>query len=78
MTLELFKAPRKLVDDLSACGLRHVGYGVPPELCAPVVCAYVEVVRQASIDGGRETCAESLVLHPHRHMGGRVMLVGSS
>merc|ERR1719343_1601377 len=28
MTLEIYKEPRKMVEDISALGLRHVGYGI--------------------------------------------------
>lgn len=38
------------MDELSASGLRHVGYGVPAELCAPFVCAYVGILRKVVDD----------------------------
>eukprot|EP00434_Breviolum_minutum_P019615 symbB.v1.2.017301.t1/scaffold1350.1/size123852/1 len=34
-----------MVDDLSALGLRHVGYGVPIELFAPFTDSCVEVMK---------------------------------
>merc|ERR1719450_1971918 len=37
MTLEIFKDPLKMVEDISALGLRHVGYGIPTELFGPFV-----------------------------------------
>mmetsp|Transcript_51511 Transcript_51511/g.122492 ORF Transcript_51511/g.122492 Transcript_51511/m.122492 type:complete len:1163 (+) Transcript_51511:75-3563(+) len=44
MTLEMFKDPVKQVDELSATGLRHVGYGIPTELFAPFTSACIETV----------------------------------
>mmetsp|Transcript_43045 Transcript_43045/g.98995 ORF Transcript_43045/g.98995 Transcript_43045/m.98995 type:complete len:1102 (+) Transcript_43045:133-3438(+) len=44
MTLEIFREPAKMVDDVSALGLRHVGYGIPTELFGPFVSACVEVL----------------------------------
>ena len=41
MTLELYVSPVKMVDDISALGLRHVGYGIPTELFGPFVSACV-------------------------------------
>eukprot|EP00929_Paragymnodinium_shiwhaense_P020516 TRINITY_DN13656_c0_g3_i1.p1 TRINITY_DN13656_c0_g3~~TRINITY_DN13656_c0_g3_i1.p1 ORF type:complete len:1057 (-),score=288.00 TRINITY_DN13656_c0_g3_i1:269-3439(-) len=35
MSLDLYKEPVRMVDDLSAIGLRHVGYGIPTELFDP-------------------------------------------
>merc|ERR1719199_830099 len=45
MTLEIYRDPAKMVDDLSALGLRHVGYGIPIEMFGPFVTACVQVVR---------------------------------
>jgi hypothetical protein len=42
MTLELYMDPLTMVDQISACGLRHVGYGVPTELFVPLVAAYTD------------------------------------
>lgn len=42
MTLELYMDPLTSVDQISACGLRHVGYGVPTELFVPLVAAYTD------------------------------------
>ncbi|CAJ1397198.1 unnamed protein product [Effrenium voratum] len=50
MTMDIFRAPRKLVEDISALGLRHVGYEVPVELFSPFVAAAVEVVRDMATD----------------------------
>merc|ERR1719506_907365 len=45
MTVDIYKDPVKMVDDISALGLRHVGYGIPTELFGPFVTACVKVVR---------------------------------
>jgi len=50
MTLEIYKDPKKMVEDISALGLRHVGYGIPTDLFGPFVTACVQVVRQLSDD----------------------------
>jgi hemoglobin-like flavoprotein len=44
MTMELIRDPKKVVDDISALGLRHVGYGIPTELFGPFVTACIEVI----------------------------------
>lgn len=44
LTLELYQRPAKVVLDLSALGLRHVGYAIPTELFAPFVSACVHAV----------------------------------
>eukprot|EP00931_Biecheleriopsis_adriatica_P069428 TRINITY_DN4327_c0_g1_i2.p1 TRINITY_DN4327_c0_g1~~TRINITY_DN4327_c0_g1_i2.p1 ORF type:complete len:1143 (+),score=249.93 TRINITY_DN4327_c0_g1_i2:113-3541(+) len=46
MTLDLYKEPWRMVDDISALGLRHVGYAIPTELFAPFVTATVEVLQK--------------------------------
>jgi len=56
MTLEMYQAPVKMVDDISALGLRHVGYGIPTELFGPFVTACVEVLMTRTSD---ETTVES-------------------
>jgi len=45
MTTEMFKDPKRLVEDISALGLRHVGYGIPTEFFAPFVSAAVDAVK---------------------------------
>eukprot|EP00929_Paragymnodinium_shiwhaense_P020512 TRINITY_DN13656_c0_g1_i1.p1 TRINITY_DN13656_c0_g1~~TRINITY_DN13656_c0_g1_i1.p1 ORF type:complete len:1060 (-),score=260.92 TRINITY_DN13656_c0_g1_i1:266-3445(-) len=40
MSLTLYKEPVQMVDDLSAVGLRHVGYGIPTELFDPYIQAW--------------------------------------
>jgi hypothetical protein len=50
MTQELFQDPVKMVDDISALGLRHVGYGIPTELFAPFVNSIIEVLGNYSND----------------------------
>merc|ERR1719337_291720 len=56
MTLEIYQNPVKMVDDISALGLRHVGYAIPTELFAPFVSACVEVLMTRTSD---ETVVES-------------------
>lgn len=50
MTIEMFENPGKVVQDLSALGLRHVGYGVPVELFPPFVGSAVEAVAEVTED----------------------------
>merc|ERR1719231_2033145 len=50
MTLELYQDPIKMVDDISALGLRHVGYAIPTELFGPFVSACVEVLMTRTND----------------------------
>uniref|UniRef100_A0A7S2QH07 Globin family profile domain-containing protein n=2 Tax=Zooxanthella nutricula TaxID=1333877 RepID=A0A7S2QH07_9DINO len=50
MTVELYKDPKHMVEDISALGLRHVGYGIPTELFGPFVTACVQVVRTLTDD----------------------------
>jgi len=44
MTLEMYREPKRMIEDLSALGLRHVGYAIPTELFGPFVTACVQVV----------------------------------
>jgi hemoglobin-like flavoprotein/uncharacterized membrane protein YgcG len=50
MTLEMYMDPVKMVDDISALGLRHVGYAIPTEFMGPFVTACVEVMSTATTD----------------------------
>ncbi|CAE8599594.1 unnamed protein product, partial [Polarella glacialis] len=50
MTIEMYRDPKKMVEDISALGLRHVGYGIPTEFFAPYVSGAVEVVRTMTTD----------------------------
>jgi hemoglobin-like flavoprotein len=50
MTLEIYQTPVKMVDDISALGLRHVGYAIPTEFFGPFVSACVEVVQSVTKD----------------------------
>jgi len=54
MTIEMYKDPRKMVEEISALGLRHVGYGVPTEFFAPYVSGAVEAVRTMTKDEDAE------------------------
>mmetsp|Transcript_105817 Transcript_105817/g.306087 ORF Transcript_105817/g.306087 Transcript_105817/m.306087 type:complete len:1164 (-) Transcript_105817:65-3556(-) len=61
-TLEIFRAPREMVDDLSALGLRHVGYGIPTDLFPAFVDACAQVVREMAEDAAADAFAWSLSL----------------
>ncbi|CAE8659910.1 unnamed protein product [Polarella glacialis] len=54
MTIEIYRDPVKMVEDISALGLRHVGYGIPTEFFAPFVSGAVEVVRLMTTDESAE------------------------
>merc|ERR1712159_856941 len=56
MTLELYQNPVQMVDDVSALGLRHVGYDIPTEFFGPFVSACVEVLMTVTSD---MDCVES-------------------
>ncbi|CAK9011642.1 Reverse transcriptase domain-containing protein [Durusdinium trenchii] len=50
MVLEIFENPAKVVEDLSALGLRHVGFGVPVEFFPPFVASAVEALNTLTTD----------------------------
>eukprot|EP00913_Durusdinium_trenchii_P013742 g12902.t1 len=50
MTVEMFREPRKMVQEISGLGLRHVGWGIPPELFGPYTSGAVESVRCMTTD----------------------------
>ncbi|CAE8658588.1 unnamed protein product [Polarella glacialis] len=50
MTLEMYRDPKKVVEDISALGLRHVGYGIPTEVFAPFVSGACEVISTMTTD----------------------------
>lgn len=51
MTIEVYRSPVKMVDDISALGLRHVGYAIPTEFFGPFVTACVDVFMGVCSDG---------------------------
>jgi len=56
MVIDIYRDPVRMVDDISALGLRHVGYAIPTEYMPPFASACVEVVQgltkdQNCIDG---------------------------
>ncbi|CAE8694334.1 unnamed protein product, partial [Polarella glacialis] len=57
MTQDIYKDPKTLMEDISALGLRHVGYGVPTELFGPFVTSCIEVVR--SLTGSDKAAEEA-------------------
>lgn len=50
MTVDMYKDPRAMVEDISALGLRHVGYGIPTELFGPFVSCCCKVMGMYSSD----------------------------
>eukprot|EP00434_Breviolum_minutum_P025858 symbB.v1.2.022861.t1/scaffold2046.1/size91195/4 len=50
MTIDIYREPRRMVEDISALGLRHVGYAIPTELFAPFVSCFVETVKELTTD----------------------------
>ncbi|CAL1155095.1 unnamed protein product [Cladocopium goreaui] len=50
MTIDIYCEPRRMVEDISALGLRHVGYAIPTELFAPFVSCFVETVKELTSD----------------------------
>ncbi|CAE7537410.1 unnamed protein product [Symbiodinium natans] len=46
MTLDMYAAPRKMVEEISAIGLRHVGYAIPVEMFPPFVSAAVALLQE--------------------------------
>merc|ERR1719210_1209228 len=54
MTLDMYLDPKRMVEDISALGLRHVGYGIPTDLFGPFVSACVAVVRSMTDDDQAE------------------------
>ncbi|CAK0886462.1 unnamed protein product, partial [Prorocentrum cordatum] len=51
MTIEIFHQPKTLLSEISALGLRHVGFGIPTHLFPPFVNACVHVMRSRTKDG---------------------------
>lgn len=54
LTVEIYKNPKGMVTELSALGLRHVGYAIPTELFSPFVSSAVDVVRAMTNDENAE------------------------
>eukprot|EP00434_Breviolum_minutum_P002803 symbB.v1.2.002464.t1/scaffold99.1/size346285/20 len=50
MCMEIYQRPRELMEDISALGLRHVGYGVPTELFMPFVEAWSQSIYAMNVD----------------------------
>jgi len=50
MSLVFYKEPIKMVDDISALGLRHVGYAIPTEHFPPFVSACIDVLINLKVD----------------------------
>merc|ERR1740116_199911 len=54
MTLDMYLEPKRMVEDISALGLRHVGYGIPTDLFGAFVTGCVQVVRSLTDDDTAE------------------------
>merc|ERR1719493_484811 len=54
MTIDMYREPKRMVEDISALGLRHVGYGIPTDLFGPFVTACVQVVRMLTDNDAAE------------------------
>jgi len=50
MALEIYRDPWILVEEISALGLRHVGYGIPTELIPPFVTATIDEIMNLCSD----------------------------
>jgi len=50
MTVEMYREPRKMVQEISGLGLRHVGWGIPPELFGPYCSGAVDTVKSMTPD----------------------------
>ena len=50
ITTEMFKQPRRMVQEISGLGLRHVGFGIPTEMFGPYVSAAVDTVAAIAED----------------------------
>merc|ERR1712187_498633 len=55
MVIDMYRDPVRMVDDISALGLRHVGYAIPTEYMPPFASACVEVVQGLTKD---QTCVD--------------------
>jgi len=50
MAIDMYRDPIRMVDDISALGLRHVGYAIPTEYMPPFATSCVEVMRGLTTD----------------------------
>ncbi|CAJ1401665.1 unnamed protein product [Effrenium voratum] len=50
LTLDMYRNPHGMVDDISALGLRHVGYGIPTHFFNPFVAAVLDGLREITED----------------------------
>ncbi|CAK9016556.1 unnamed protein product [Durusdinium trenchii] len=46
ITVQIYQDPPRMVDELSALGLRHVGYGIPTVFFGPFVSCVIESVKE--------------------------------
>lgn len=45
-SLEILRQPKKMVSEMSALGLKHVGFGIPTDLFTPFITACIKVFRK--------------------------------
>lgn len=50
ITVEMYKDPPRMVDEMSALGLRHVGYGIPTEFFSPFVSCVIDSLKEFTQD----------------------------
>ena len=63
MTIDCSGNPKRMVEDISALGLRHAGYAIPTEFMFPLVSDAVEVVRTMMTDkNAKDSVSEQMQL----------------
>eukprot|EP00435_Cladocopium_sp_Y103_P064572 s631_g26.t1 len=50
ITVEMYQDPPLMVDEMSALGLRHVGYGIPTEFFSPFVSCVIDALKEFTQD----------------------------
>ena len=50
ITVEVYRDPPRMVDEISALGLRHVGYGIPTEFFSPFVSCVIDSMKEFTGD----------------------------
>ncbi|CAJ1405669.1 unnamed protein product [Effrenium voratum] len=50
MSLDIYLKPREMIEEISALGLRHVGYGMPTELFPPFIEAWSQSIQSMQVD----------------------------
>lgn len=73
MTVNIFQDPDKMAEEISALGLRHVGYAVPTDLFGAFVSACITVIRELSGNNEALACGNHSKTHECR-MNFRIFL----